>query len=281
MLSVAHRRHAIQVHAYCLMKNHVHFLLRSLRGRLSEFMQQLHGNYARYFNEKYSRVGHLFQGRFRSRLAASNEYLFEIGRYIHVNPVRAGMVRLPEQYRWSSFSAYMRNEPSSLVSKGVLLSMRGFHRNRLSSFYEFTVARGAGKQDEGSWPGESKWYAKDGDEVLQDEDSARTPIVNAEVAKRLLSQVAEEFECSESDILSKWRHPRLGRVRGVVALALRENAGFSLRQVASFLGWQREQAVCGAISRLRARLLSDFRLQESLDRLGFCQLRQLDKLDKD
>lgn len=278
MLSTAHRRHAIEVHAYCLMENHIHFLIRSLQGQLSKFMQQLQGNYARYFNWKYSRVGHLFQGRFRSRLAANNEYLLELGRYIHMNPVRGGIVRRPELYRWSSFSAYTCSKLDPIVLTDVLLSMRGLDRNRWARFYDFTVARGGVGQGKCGWPRESRWYAKDDDEVRC---PSRTSNAKAEVAKQLLSQVAEEFECSASEILSKWRHPRLGHIRGVIALALREKAGFSLRQVASFMGWQREQTVCGAIARLRARLSSDLRLRESLVHLGFSPQPQLDKLDKD
>ncbi len=88
--------------AYCLMPNHVHLVLRTVDEPVGVVMKRLGVRYAGWFNRKYGRVGHLFQDRFRSRPVESDEYLFALVRYVWDNPVRAGLVTRPEDYRWSS-----------------------------------------------------------------------------------------------------------------------------------------------------------------------------------
>ena len=92
--------------AWCLMDNHVHLLVRMELQRLSREMRLLLSSYARYFNERYGRVGHLFQGRFSSEPVETDEYLLRAVRYIHLNPQVAG-IELASTYQWSSYREYM------------------------------------------------------------------------------------------------------------------------------------------------------------------------------
>ncbi|MBN1332726.1 MAG: transposase, partial [Synergistales bacterium] len=92
-------------HAYCLMSNHYHLLIETPEANLSRGMRHLNGVYTQTFNVKHGRVGHLFQGRFKSILVEKDLYLMELCRYIVLNPVRAGMVEHPEQWKWSSYRA--------------------------------------------------------------------------------------------------------------------------------------------------------------------------------
>jgi len=95
-------------HAYALMPNHVHMLLQPGPGAtISRVMQSLTISYTRYFNVRYRRVGHVFQGRFHSRLVQNDTYLLVASRYIHLNPVRAKLVPQLEAYPWSSYRAYL------------------------------------------------------------------------------------------------------------------------------------------------------------------------------
>jgi putative transposase len=92
------------IHAYCLMPNHVHLLL-TPRG-IDSCAAQMHGvsqRYAAYFNRRYDRTGTLWEGRFKSCLVDSAEYMLACHRYIEMNPVRAGLVTTPAEYSWSSF----------------------------------------------------------------------------------------------------------------------------------------------------------------------------------
>ena len=90
-------------HSYCLMGNHYHLLIETIDPNLSLGMRQLNGIYTQRFNKRHNRVGHLFQGRFKAILVEKELYLLELCRYIVLNPVRANIVKQPEEYRWSSY----------------------------------------------------------------------------------------------------------------------------------------------------------------------------------
>jgi putative transposase len=108
--------------SYCLMDNHFHLLLETPKPNLSAGMQRLKGAYGRWFNDRYGLVGHLFQGRFHSELVAGDEHLLEVGRYIVLNPVRAGLARRAEDWPWSSYSATIgpRRPPAFLSVESLL-----------------------------------------------------------------------------------------------------------------------------------------------------------------
>src|SRR3989338_538277 len=123
-LARAKHEYDCQLWAYVLMTNHVHLMLRTGDVHpVSKFMQSLNTAYTLYIHKKYQRVGHIFQGRFRSILVEKDSYALELTRYIHLNPVRAKMVPVPEAYRWSSYHAYLREESTMLVDSGEILAM--------------------------------------------------------------------------------------------------------------------------------------------------------------
>lgn len=97
-------------YAYCLMPNHYHLLLRELKPEvmsISDLMQRVNKSYAAYYNTKYQRTGHLYQNRFRSEPVNDWNYFVTLLRYIHQNPVKAGMVERAELYPWSSWREYL------------------------------------------------------------------------------------------------------------------------------------------------------------------------------
>jgi len=96
-----------QLHAYCLMGNHVHLLLKEGKESLETVMRRICGSYVLWYNKKYSRVGYLFQDRFKSEPVEDNRYYLIVLRYIFQNPVKAGIVTRIENYSWSNFSHYL------------------------------------------------------------------------------------------------------------------------------------------------------------------------------
>lgn len=94
------------IYAYCLMTNHVHLMLRTAGKDLSEVVKSLAVSYARYYNHVFSRRGYLFQDRFRSEPVEDFNYLITLFRYIHQNPIKAGLVNDVDAYRWSSWQEY-------------------------------------------------------------------------------------------------------------------------------------------------------------------------------
>jgi len=111
------QKYECAIHAYCLMTNHVHLLLTPAHSEgPSMMMKQLGQRYVQYVNRTYGRSGTLWEGRFKSCLAQSDGYLLVCSRYIELNPVRAGMVDLPGQYRWSSFSHNGDGKTDAVIS---------------------------------------------------------------------------------------------------------------------------------------------------------------------
>jgi putative transposase len=98
-------------HAYCLMGNHFHLLIETPTPNLSRGMRQLNGVYTQGFNRCYRKAGHLFQGRFKAILVERDSYLLELARYVVLNPVRAKMVKAPENYAWSSYRPTLGLDP--------------------------------------------------------------------------------------------------------------------------------------------------------------------------
>ena len=106
-----------RIHGYVLMTNHVHLLLTAERAEApAELMKALGQRYAQYFNRTYQRTGAFWDGRYRSCIAQAEEYLLVCQRYIELNPVRAGMVKHPSQYRWSSYRANAHGEKNNLIT---------------------------------------------------------------------------------------------------------------------------------------------------------------------
>jgi len=104
------------------MPTHIHLLLEMSEAPLSRLMQILQFRYTRNFNIKYKKWGHLFQGRYRAILCDKDSYFLELSAYIHLNPVRAGLVKEPHQYPWSSYRFYVREAKDTLVDGDFLLA---------------------------------------------------------------------------------------------------------------------------------------------------------------
>jgi putative transposase len=105
LLSAASLRFGVLCRAYCLMQNHFHLLLEPRERPLSGMMQQLNSAYSQWFNRRHERVGHVLQGRFKALLVDRDEYFLQVLKYVVLNPVEAGLVSGPAEWRWSSYCA--------------------------------------------------------------------------------------------------------------------------------------------------------------------------------
>ena len=118
-------------HAYCLMDNHYHLVIETPEGNLTKGMRQLNGVYTQAFNRQHHRVGHLFQGRYKSILVERESYLLEVCRYVVLNPVRAKAVEKPEAWRWSSYRGTGGLEkPQACLTTDWILGQLGNGENR-------------------------------------------------------------------------------------------------------------------------------------------------------
>ncbi|MEW6663022.1 MAG: REP-associated tyrosine transposase [Bacillota bacterium] len=122
-----------EVYAYCLMGNHVHLLLKIGKEPLEQVMRRICGSYVYWYNQKYNRIGNLFQDRFKSEPVEDDTYLLIVQRYIHQNPLKAGLVRSVEQYKWSSFNEYVNGK--KVVDVGFTLGI--FNKDREEAINSF------------------------------------------------------------------------------------------------------------------------------------------------
>lgn len=202
--------------AYCLLPNHVHLLLRNGPQPLSALMQGLLRSYAHHFNQAEGKVGHVFQGRHRSRLCATESYLGELLRYIHLNPVRAGLARQPEAYRWSSLPAYLGRPTWIPVSTGLGLAMFDSRPARLLEFLDQP-------------PDLALWNELDGEL----EDGNGPPSLSLQA---LLQGAATVFELPPVEICSRKSRRPLWEARKALAYVACHMLGHDQSQVAILLG---------------------------------------------
>ena len=111
-----------EIHAYCLMGNHVHLLIKDINDELDLIIKKLAGSYAYYFNWKYERTGHLFQDRFKSEVVNDDSYYLALIRYIHQNPEKANIASV-QGYKWSSYHEYIDSE--KIVVSHLALDLLG------------------------------------------------------------------------------------------------------------------------------------------------------------
>lgn len=139
------KKYNINIHCYTLMRNHYHLIIETPEANLSKAMHYINSSYAGYINIKRRRSGHLLQGRYKSIIVDEDNYLLELSRYIHLNPVRAGMVQKPEDYLYSSYSAYIKNKRESVLTKklvlGLMTSRNGNARKEYRIFVESAIGR--------------------------------------------------------------------------------------------------------------------------------------------
>ena len=123
IIRIVKEDYEIQIYAYCMMSNHVHLFLREAQsGGVSDFMKRVLSHYAGWYNYKYGRTGHLFANRYRSIPVEDDSYFLSLARYIHQNPLKAGLVQNLQEYRYSSYSDYIDNN-SGFVDIDFLLNM--------------------------------------------------------------------------------------------------------------------------------------------------------------
>ncbi len=228
---VMHYKHkcGFVLYAYVLMSNHVHLLVETTTTPLSKIMQFLNFTYTRRFNRKYGKTGHLFQGRYKAFLCDRDTYLLALVRYIHLNPVRAGIVRWPHEYEWSSHGDYL-GRSGRMVDPDRVLRLFSENPSEARKLYgEFVVeAIGAGK--------DNSLYKAIDQQILGDEkfiekvegkrDNPGKPMKRPAL-HAILKAVEEVTGVTREDIASRSRKDELFFARGLLVSVWRE-AGYKL-----------------------------------------------------
>jgi len=136
ILSNYKTRYKYFLYAFILMNNHVHLLIETQEIPLSKILQGINQSYTTYFNRKYKTLGHLFQGRYKAILCDRDEYLLSLVKYIHLNPVRAKIVKTPDEYQWSSHHSYIqRANRANIIDTDQILRMFSEDKQKARKLY--------------------------------------------------------------------------------------------------------------------------------------------------
>jgi REP element-mobilizing transposase RayT len=217
-------------HAYCLMDNHYHLLIETPDGNLAIGMRQLNGVYTQLFNKLHGRVGHLFQGRYKSILIQKDSHLLEVCRYVVLNPVRAKIVETPEAWKWSSYRATAGRESGHpcLTINWVLGQFSGKRGKEIQEYSQFVQA-GIGK---------SLWHEVRGQAILGEETFA-DKLVDQLRKHRDLPEIPRSQRYADRPLLSKIFTEKIildKRKRDQkIAEAVEEHL-YSQREIAAHLG---------------------------------------------
>ncbi|MBZ9688912.1 transposase [Clostridium estertheticum] len=139
--AIEHFNNDYEITCYCLMDNHIHILLKTKERHMKDFMARVSSIYAKFFNDKYNYIGHLYQDRYFAELIESDSQMLDTSRYIHLNPVKANMVEKPEDYNWSSYSMYIGEKEEKLITSKDVLSYfkKGKERELYKKFVETAI----------------------------------------------------------------------------------------------------------------------------------------------
>ncbi len=213
-------------YAWCLMDNHYHLLIQTPDGNLSKGMRQLNGVYTQTSNRRHQRVGHLFQGRFKAILVDSDAYLLELARYVVLNPVRAGMVKKPESWAWSSYRASMGLEPApAWLAEDGLLAMFAKRRSLAQQRYAQFVAEGINANSPWSnlkgqvFLGDEQFVTRMQKYIQNGKDDVQIPIAQ----RRPQPPPLEEIEKCSPD-------------RNAAIITAHATGGYSYQQIADYFG---------------------------------------------
>ena len=241
-------KYDVSIHGYCLMPNHVHLLVETSTQPLARFMQGVQQSYTQYFNRAHNKIGHLFQGRYKAIVCEKEEYLLQLIRYIHLNPVRAKLVRKPEEYKYSGHRTYLGGKSTDLVEPTRVLEMLGGQRG----YRGFVLDEIAGGHKEEFYEVQDQRFLGSEEfrgRVEGEEGGRAEPKKSLDTA---FKELAKELKKDRTLLRGRDRSWELSKARTLAAYVLVRRLGFGVSEVAAYLG--RDQTTLSSlISRFSER----------------------------
>jgi putative transposase len=265
-LESAHERYGGIIHVYCLMENHYHLLLETPQGNLSEILHHINGAYTTYFNVKRQRSGHLFQGRYRAILVEKDAYCQELSRYIHLNPLRGGMVKDLIRYPWTSYPYYIGlKEKPFWLETGYILEYFGQEKRWAQKKYKGYVEEAAGVEMKdplgavfaSTFLGSQEFIqqVRQSTRIIEDSDTRNITGLTALKERPTL----EEIKRIVGDVVGA----RDSLFKKFCIHISHRYGGFSLREIGRFYD-MKESAVSQASGRFRQRIMEEPSLRKLL-----------------
>ena len=277
LLEKTHELWNLRIAAYCLMPNHYHLLVQTPDGNMSRCMRHINGVYTQRFNRFHHLGGPLFRGRYKSILVDADSYLLQLIRYIHRNPLRAGLIDTLEKYEWSSHRAYQsRAKEWNWLHKEVVFSMLARQsRGRLKAYRNFMhledEATILGVFKKKQWPSilgsesfvdgikERFFPGKPHDEIPQSRDLAPEP-------GRIKQEVCAFYQVDEGELMAS-RRGVFNEPRNVAIYLTRRLRGAGLKEVGRPFHLHKYSSVSSVIERMKTEISRDRDIRKRVDNL--------------
>jgi REP element-mobilizing transposase RayT len=251
------------IHTFCLMTNHYHLLLETPGGNLSKIMHFVNTSYSTYFNRTHKRVGHLFQGRFKSILIEACSYARELSRYIHLNPVRAEIVRIPEEFPWSSYREFLADrKPAKWLRTDFVFRLFSENEDHARTQYKDYVYQGIHQPCVNPLEGREHPAILGNEEFIEQikKRFLRKLTSNRELPaiKRIIPspRLADIHSITESILGEESK-----RSRKISVYLARKNTERSFKEIGEF--WDlNESAACQIFRRMQEEIANDPRLRD-------------------
>lgn len=268
-LSVYCEEKGVELLSYCLLTNHVHLLLETPKGNLSKMMQSFQTSYTLYFNKRHRHSGHVFEQRYKALLVDRDNYLLEVSRYIHLNPVAARIVERPQDYRWSSYAGYVRGKGiSGLKYETVLDYFAGGRGRQLAQYREFVEGGLGGKQKWAELPVLKGAFVGDEDFMEEARKKAIRPILERHYPlKRMVQVVCKVCGVAEEEVKRPMRTEGVQRARELLCYVSRRHSDVGLRELARFLGVKELSTPSHGVRRAEERAKNDENFRRQLDQV--------------
>ena len=270
-LGQIHKRMKVIIHAFCLMPNHYHLEITTPKENISRSIQWLNQSYAGYVNIRHQRSGHLFQGRFKSVVIEAESHLVALTRYIHQNPVRAGLVKSPLEYKWSSYRAYLGIDQIEWLNTKTTLEQFGRTLEEKRKNYQEFVAE---KIEEnplkemvyGAILGSEKFIekiqrklrAKPEDREISNLNSARRTMSIEYIVNKISQKAGIKIE------ELKLKGGKRNYLRDMAIYLCYMNCNQTNREIGNYFGGIDPAAVSAVIRKTNNKLLSDRRLERQI-----------------
>lgn len=242
-------RHGHRIHAYCWMTNHIHAAVQSGREPLSQFMASLAGRYSRSTNKKMGRSGHLFERRYGCFLVQDDAYLLELVRYIHQNPLRAGLARDPSDYQWSGHKAYLGgHRPNWLTIDWVLRVFGSTELSARTAYHEFMQ-----QEQDDTYVQLFRLGGENDDRILGDDDFVEKVLrpkrkeAHPASIEAIIATICEKHGVTMEQLSSNSRVRAYSRIRAEIGLIARESGVATVSEAARLFGRSQaglSRAVC-------------------------------------
>ncbi|BCA80644.1 transposase [Desulfuromonas sp. AOP6] len=254
-----------RIHAYCLMSNHVHLVVQVKETALSRIMHNLSFRYTQYLNKKFQQTGHIFQGRFKALLIDAEAYLLALVRYVHLNPLRAGMAESLDDYPWSSHHAYLSRENLPWLTVEWVLSRFSEDAGRSKDHYRDFVE--GGQQDgycrefhRGTYEGRILGDDSFVEEVLA---GCHEKLAEPPPLESVVEAVCALYDLRPQDLSSRRRTQLVSEARALAAYVVRETQGLELEALGRALKHD-SSTLSQAARRLESRMAHDDCLVEKV-----------------